>query len=62
MNRNKYMYNVQDVMGILDCSVDHAYKVIKKLNVELQKEGYMTEAGKVPAPYFAKKFYGYEAS
>lgn len=35
MNNTKYLLSVKDVMELLECSQDHAYKVIKKLNVEL---------------------------
>ncbi len=62
MNRTKYLYNVSDVMEILECSRDHAYKVIKKLNMELSDMGYEVESGKVPSAFFAKRFYGLEAS
>ena len=64
MNRTKYLYNVTDVMEILECSKDHAYKIIKKLNSELIEMGYEVETGKgkVPSAFFAKKYYGLEAS
>ncbi|GEM_PF-6143929 len=62
MNRTKYLYNVLDVMEILECSKDHAYKVIKKVNSELNDMGYEVESGKVPSAFFAKKYYGLEAS
>lgn len=58
MNRTKYLYNVRDVMEILECSRDHAYKVIKKLNCELVTMGYEVESGKVPSAFFSKKYYG----
>ena len=60
MNRTKYLYNVTDVMEILECSKDHAYKIIKKLNSELIEMGYEVETGKVPSAFFAKKYYGLE--
>ena len=44
MNRTKYLYNVLDVMEILECSKDHAYKVIKKVNSELNDMGYEVES------------------
>lgn len=42
----------------LDISRAHAYKIIKKLNEQLEKEGYMTLTGKVSRRYFEEKFYG----
>ena len=62
MNRTKYLYNVTDVMEILECSKDHAYKIIKKLNSELIEMGYEVETGKVPRKLFGGKLYGFEAS
>ena len=62
MIRNKYLLTADDVKDYLECSRDHAYKVIKKLNQELTSMGYEVEAGKVPRKFFAEKFYGFEAS
>lgn len=62
MNRTKYLLTADDVKDYLECSRDHAYKVIKKLNLELASMGYEVEAGKVPRKFFAEKFYGFEAS
>ena len=38
----------------------HAYKLIRQLNEELKKAGYLVVAGKVPVVYFKKRFYGEE--
>ena len=57
MNRTKYLLTADDVKDYLECSRDHAYKVIKKLNLELASMGYEVEAGKVPRKFFAEKFY-----
>ena len=62
MNRTKYLYNAEDIMEILECSKAHAYSVIRKLNAELKEMGYEVETGKVPSAFFAKRFYGMEAS
>ena len=59
MGRTKYLYDKDDVMEILGCSQDHAYKVIRKLNDELKKQGYEVESGKVPKPFFATKYFGF---
>jgi hypothetical protein len=40
---------------MLDVSVGHAYK----LNQELEKEGFLVIAGKVPRRYFEKRWYGF---
>lgn len=46
---------VKDVMQRLDCSESQAYKIIRTLNSELKKQGYLTMAGRVPTAYFEKK-------
>jgi hypothetical protein len=48
---------VSDALGV---SVGYAYKVIRSMNDELTKDGYLTIAGKVPIKYFGEKFYGFE--
>lgn len=58
MNRTSYLLTARDVKEILGCSLDHAYKVIKKMNTELKERGYEVETGKVPKKFFAEKFYG----
>lgn len=58
MNKN-YMMNVYDVMRELGVSKSKAYEVLRQLNKELEKDGYKSLAGKIPRPYWEKKFYGY---
>ena len=40
--------HVDEVMVRLDCSKSMAYQIIKTLNQELKKKGYITIAGRVP--------------
>ena len=60
MNEEKRFYltalELSDLMGI---SIDHAYKLIRDMNAELAKEGYIVVAGKVPKRYVEKRCYGY---
>lgn len=42
-------------------SIGHAYKIIRSLNDELKKDGYIVIAGKVPKDYFKKRWFGYSA-
>ena len=58
----KYMMNADDVARELNCSKSHAYKLVRRMNVELAQLGYLTMAGKIPRAYWAKKMYGYELS
>lgn len=48
---------VQDVMSICDCSESHAYRIMKQLNDELKKKGFITTAGRVPKGYFMKRLH-----
>ena len=42
--------------SILDYSKQHAYRVIKKLNAELEADGKFIRPGKVPIVYFKQRF------
>lgn len=54
----KSYFTVNDVIEILGVSRSKAYKVIREMNDQLAKEGYLTVAGKVPRNYFEKRWYG----
>lgn len=51
---NKIYITANELAEMLDVSVGHAYK----LNQELEKEGFLVIAGKVPRRYFEKRWYG----
>ena len=53
---NENMIKQAEMLGV---SVGHAYKLIRKLNQELEKDGFLVIAGKVPRRYFEKRWYGY---
>lgn len=55
-NANKKFYRAADIMEELECSSAYAYKIIRTLNAELQKAGYLTASGRVPAAYFFDRF------
>lgn len=54
---NKFM-RVEEVAQELDVSVSYAYKVIQKLNAELQEKGFITIAGRINRQYFNERLYG----
>jgi len=58
----KYYYTVDDVMQITGFKRSKCYAIIKKLNESLAEEGFQSEPGKIPIPYFKKKFYGFMPS
>lgn len=47
-----------DVSKELGVSSAYAYRLIRKLNEELSKKGFMTIAGRVSRRFFEEKFYG----
>ena len=52
---NKIYITANEHAEMLGVSVGHAYK----LNQELEKEGFLVIAGKVPRRYFEKRWYGF---
>lgn len=52
--------NAVDIMKILGVSRAKAYKIIRELNDELSKNGYMTVRGKISRKFFNEKFYGFD--
>ena len=53
----KQFYTARDVMKILQVKEAKAYKIIWKLNEELEQKGYIVIAGKVYKKYFDEKVY-----
>ncbi|MEG1725059.1 MAG: DNA-binding protein, partial [Anaerovoracaceae bacterium] len=56
--KNTLFIGATELAEILEISRAQSYKIIQKLNSELEKQGYMTLAGKVSRVYFLEKFYG----
>jgi hypothetical protein len=50
-------YDVEDVQALLGISSSKAYKIIRELNMELKKKGFIVVMGRVPKRYFNEKFY-----
>ncbi|MGL4902371.1 hypothetical protein [Cetobacterium sp.] len=55
-NKQKVLYEVEDVVTLLSISRTKAYKIIKQLNTELESKGFITIRGKVPIRYFKERF------
>lgn len=58
---NKIYITANELAQMLGISVGHAYKIVRCLNQELKKEGYIIVAGKVPVKYLEKRWYGFGA-
>ncbi len=48
-----------ELVETLGISKGKAYQIIRQLNTELEKQGYIKIAGKCPRKYFEKRYYGY---
>lgn len=59
MGTEMYMMSVEDVCEMLGISKATAYKMIRVLNEELKKAGYLVISGKIPRKYFETKLFGY---
>ena len=48
-----------ELVDTLGVKKGKAYQIIRQLNDELIKQGYIKIAGKCPRKYFEKRYYGY---
>lgn len=60
--KTNYLMSAEDVANELGVSKGHAYKVIRQLNEELKKSGFIVVTGKIPRAFWEKKFYGYQTA
>lgn len=58
---NKIFITAPEMAALLGVSIGHAYKMIREMNKELEKSGYLVIAGRVPKGYFEKRWFGYGA-
>ncbi len=61
LKENKIYLSANELSKLLDVSIGHAYKMIRQMNNELEKQGFLVVAGKVPTRYFEKRWYGFGA-
>ena len=54
---SKKFLSAYDVAEILGISKSSAYRIIRKLNAELEKAGKITVAGKISSKYFYENVY-----
>ena len=55
---NKRFLTAQDVMEMLGVSLSYAYKLIRRLNAELEADGFVTIKGGVSTQYFIERIFG----
>ena len=53
---------VDEVALVLGISKSYAYKIVRELNSELKRRGFITIAGRVSKQFFEEKFYGFHNS
>ena len=56
--KNKRFLIVYNVLKMLDISLSYAYKLIRRMNVELESEGFVTIKKRVSTQYFMERIYG----
>lgn len=54
-NENRFYLTASELSDLMGISIGHAYKLIRDMNAELAKEGYIVVAGKVPKRYVEKR-------
>ena len=52
----KMFMRVEEVAEVLEVSIPYAYKLIRKMNAELDKSGCHTIAGRVDRKFFYEHF------
>ena len=57
MSRERFV-KAEELANDLGVSKPFAYKLIREMNEELQKQGFITISGRVSRQFFEEKFYG----
>lgn len=60
MKKETSFITAAELAEMLDVSTGHAYKIIHRLNEELESKGYLTYSGRVPRKYLEERCYGIE--
>ena len=62
MDNQSIYITVSELAQVMGVSNGHAYKLIREMNTELKKQGYLTIAGKLPRAYLKKCLYGFSTA
>lgn len=54
----KQLYTAKEIAALCGISESSAYKIIARLNKELEGKGYITFRGKISRAYFNERMYG----
>jgi Mn-dependent DtxR family transcriptional regulator len=55
---NRLFIKAQEIAEELGVSRPYAYKLVRKLNEELKRKGFITISGRVSRAYYKEKIYG----
>ncbi len=58
VKENDMYVRVDTIIKDLQISKPLAYKLMKEMNDELRKKGFMVISGRVPRAYYQERFYG----
>ena len=59
MERNEKMFlRAEEVAELMEVSVPYAYKLIRRMNRELEKKGCFVMNGRIDSKFFFDHFYG----
>ena len=59
-SENNMFITAAEVSKLMGVSKAYAYRIVKKLNDELEAQGYLVVAGKTSLKYFNERIYGKE--
>ena len=62
MDNQSIYITAPELAQVMGVSNGHAYKLIREMNTELKKKGYLTIAGKLPRAYLKKCLYGFSTA
>lgn len=59
--QNNLFIHADEISKELGVSIAYAYKLVRQLNAELAKQGFLTISGRVSRSYFNEKIYSQPA-
>ena len=62
MDNQSIYITASELAQVMGVSNGHAYKLIREMNTELKKQGYLTIAGNLPRAYLKKCLYGFSTA
>ena len=60
MRRRKMYLSVEDIAELFELSVSFAYRLVERMNSELESMNYYVILGRVPTRYVEDRIYGLE--